>query len=212
MAAYYVKNLLAFQPHGPYVLAGHSSGGQVAFEMAQTLLKRGQKVALLALFDTGAVSNELAQRREEIRNQDDAMLLAEVLQQNLPLSLEHLQRLNSEERFLYIIELAKQHNLIPPDFQLAQATLFLRTLRANLAASADYVPEKYPGRIILFRASERVIPAIPHGDTLGWGSVATGAVELHVVPGNHLNMMVQPNVQVVADLLRTSLEKVRRGE
>jgi len=152
--------------------------------------------------------SQVEQRREEIENQDDAMLLAEVLRPNLPLSLEHLQQLSSEERLRYIIELAKQHKLFPPDFQLAQASHLLRTLRANLKATASYVPGKYAGSITLFRAGERVLPAIPHSETLGWGSVAD-AVELHIVPGTHLTMITQPNVQVLAQLLKTCLHKVR---
>jgi thioesterase domain-containing protein len=139
------------------------------------------------------------------------MLMAGMLRHSLPLSLEHMQGLDAEGRLLYIVELAKQHNLVPPDFQLAQARHFMRTLRANAEASAAYVPGKYGGRITLFRARERVVPATSHGETLGWGSVATGGVELHIVPGNHVTMIEQPNVQVVAELLKTSLNKALTG-
>ena len=52
IAAHYVEEIRAFQPEGPYVLGGSSYGGLVAFEMAQQLYAQGQKVALLALFDT----------------------------------------------------------------------------------------------------------------------------------------------------------------
>jgi thioesterase domain-containing protein len=211
MAAYYVENLLAFQPRGPYLLAGHSTGGQVAFEMAQALSERGRRVALLALFDTDAVStSEEARSREEMRKQDDATILAEMLRHNLPLSPEHVRRLKPEERLPYIIGLAQEHNLIPPDFRAAQAGRFLRTLRANIEASARYVPEKYEGRVTLFRAAERVTPSIPHGETLGWGGLA--ALEVHFVPGNHLTMLGPPHVEVVAELLKTCLRKARRGE
>jgi thioesterase domain-containing protein len=40
------------QPHGPYVLAGHSYGGLVAFEMAHRLRDAGEDVALLAILDS----------------------------------------------------------------------------------------------------------------------------------------------------------------
>jgi thioesterase domain-containing protein/aryl carrier-like protein len=207
MAAYYVETLRAWQPHGPYFLAGHSAGGQVAFEMARALeTQEGQRVSLLALFDTEAVSSVGVEA-----GSDDAMLMAGMLRHSLPLSLEHMQGLDAEGRLLYIVELAKQHNLVPPDFQLAQARHFMRTLRANAEASAAYVPGKYGGRITLFRARERVVPATSHGETLGWGSVATGGVELHIVPGNHVTMIEQPNVQVVAELLKTSLNKALTG-
>ncbi|MFH1067188.1 MAG: amino acid adenylation domain-containing protein [bacterium] len=54
MAQCYVERLLAFQPEDPYYLAGWCYGGTVAFEMAQQLLARGKKIALLALIECWA--------------------------------------------------------------------------------------------------------------------------------------------------------------
>lgn len=52
IAADYIKQIQTVQPEGPYFLAGLSSGGNIALEMAQQLHAQGQKVALLALFDS----------------------------------------------------------------------------------------------------------------------------------------------------------------
>ncbi|MEM8721219.1 MAG: condensation domain-containing protein [Cyanobacteria bacterium P01_G01_bin.39] len=52
MAAYYLTQIRNLQPSGPYYLAGLSSGGNIAWEIAQILQAQGEKVALLALFDT----------------------------------------------------------------------------------------------------------------------------------------------------------------
>lgn len=52
MAAYYLTQIRNLQPDGPYLLAGLSSGGNIAWEIAQILQTQGEKVALLALFDT----------------------------------------------------------------------------------------------------------------------------------------------------------------
>ncbi|MGH2415900.1 MAG: hypothetical protein ACRDEA_19865 [Microcystaceae cyanobacterium] len=40
---------------------------------------------------------------------------------------------------------------------------------------------------------------------LGWNEFSAN-VEVHVVPGNHMTMMQQPHVQVLAAQLRASLE------
>ena len=37
---------------GPYFLGGYCMGGTVAFEVAQQIQAQGERVALLALFDT----------------------------------------------------------------------------------------------------------------------------------------------------------------
>jgi thioesterase domain-containing protein len=50
IAAYFAAQIHAFQPQGPYVIAGYCAGGTVAFELAQQLLLGGADVSFLALF------------------------------------------------------------------------------------------------------------------------------------------------------------------
>lgn len=52
MAALYVREIRRVQPKGPYMVGGYCSGGTVSIEIAQQLQAQGEKVALLALFDT----------------------------------------------------------------------------------------------------------------------------------------------------------------
>jgi thioesterase domain-containing protein len=54
IAAYYVREILEQNPHGPFNLAGYSFGGIVAFEMAKQLKASGREVNMLAIFDTNA--------------------------------------------------------------------------------------------------------------------------------------------------------------
>ncbi len=51
MAELYVSVIQKHQPSGPYWLAGWSSGGLVAFEIAQQLIQGGEKVAYLGIID-----------------------------------------------------------------------------------------------------------------------------------------------------------------
>lgn len=52
MARHYVNELLEARPEGPYILSGFSTGGILAFEMAQRLIAMGKKVPLLVMLDT----------------------------------------------------------------------------------------------------------------------------------------------------------------
>ncbi|HET7843662.1 MAG TPA: amino acid adenylation domain-containing protein, partial [Xanthomonadales bacterium] len=52
MARTYLAAVRTVQPHGPYFLGGGSMGGLIAFEIAQLLAREGERVALLAMFDT----------------------------------------------------------------------------------------------------------------------------------------------------------------
>lgn len=54
LAAHYLQEMQAIHPQGPYMLMGFSFGGVIAFEIAQQLVAKGQKVALLIMFDTFA--------------------------------------------------------------------------------------------------------------------------------------------------------------
>ncbi|HPI98922.1 MAG TPA: alpha/beta fold hydrolase, partial [Synergistales bacterium] len=52
MVETYLEELERFRPEGPYLLAGHSFGGLVAYEMAVRLAGKGKEVPYLAVFDT----------------------------------------------------------------------------------------------------------------------------------------------------------------
>ena len=52
MAAHYIGEMKAIQPHGPYRLLGDSFGGLVAFEMALQLQSLGEPVEFLGLVDS----------------------------------------------------------------------------------------------------------------------------------------------------------------
>src|SRR5689334_8043519 len=54
LARTYMEQVREVQPHGPYLLAGWSLGGVVAFEMARQLEAIGERVELLALIDSYA--------------------------------------------------------------------------------------------------------------------------------------------------------------
>jgi amino acid adenylation domain-containing protein len=57
MAADHIETLLAFQPHGPYLLGGMCNGGLVALEIARQLMQAGEQVDLVAVI-AAAPGNE----------------------------------------------------------------------------------------------------------------------------------------------------------
>ncbi|MEM7129528.1 MAG: amino acid adenylation domain-containing protein [Chloroflexota bacterium] len=52
IAAMYLDAIRTVQPSGPYQLIGYSSGGTIAYEMAQQLRTQGEEVSFLGLLDT----------------------------------------------------------------------------------------------------------------------------------------------------------------
>ena len=51
LAARYLSELQRRQAHGPYYLLGYSYGGPVVYEMAQQLIRDGERVGFLGLID-----------------------------------------------------------------------------------------------------------------------------------------------------------------
>jgi thioesterase domain-containing protein len=69
-----------------------------------------------------------------------------------------------------------------------------------------YTPSYYKSdsRIALFRSSGINITA-PKDENYGWQELIDGEIEVHSIPGNHYEMLSQPNVQLLADELRAYL-------
>ena len=221
IAAHYIEALQRVQPNGPYFLGGHSFGGKVAFEIAQQLQNQGHQVALLAVIDIPApLSNQ------PIRvNWDDtqcmvelASLFGRLLEKNVEVSYSDLVVLAPDEQLNYLVEQLKRANVLPNEPATKQVRGFVKVLKANLQAMANYLPQDvYPTRITLFRAS-KVHPwdattwlsdEILKNPNFGWSQLSTEPVEIHSVPGDHVTMMVEPHVQILAGQLRVCLEQAQ---
>jgi thioesterase domain-containing protein len=209
MAAYYIEALQTVQPQGPYFLGGHSFGSNVAFEMALQLLHQGQEVALLALMDTPAPLP--TNKSVEFEHDDDArlltdlaMMIEQLLGKNLSVSYEHLQPLAPNEQLNYLLERLKTVNFFPPEAKISQLRGLVQVLKAN--HQTHYVAhEVYPNQITVFSASEESWD----DPALGWDKVSSEPVETYSVPGDHITMMTEPHVRVLAQKLRACLDKAQ---
>jgi amino acid adenylation domain-containing protein len=204
MAAAYLDAIRAAQPAGPYLLAGWSFGGLVAFEMAQALVRRGERVGLLALIDTYPMAQD---GRPPLAG---AALVQDLVGADVPLSLAHMERLPPDEQIAYVLEQARKVHLIPPDVGPDRAARLLRVFRANTQAGRAYTPSHYPGRAHLFRALEEPPGSGAPDLTAFWGRLLTGGVETHWVAGSHRTLGRRPHVQGLADALKPILAEVER--
>jgi thioesterase domain-containing protein len=188
LAAHYIDEVQTVQPEGPYLLGGVCSGGIIAFEMAQQLLSRGHKVALLALIEP---SPPPVPGLRAYFNLTSSLLRRVV--QRFGHHSHTLVQYRTAERWTYARLKAK--------------------LIANMWAVIHYAPQKYPGRITLFLANDSVGKS-PHNPRLDWQNLATHGVEIHWVPGNHESITrthdaisEEPQAQVLAERLRTCIAR-----
>lgn len=203
IAAYYIQAIQTLQPHGPYYLGGWSFGGLVAFEMAQQLTQAGEKVELLAILDTTAPCTKPS------FYQSFKFLVKTALWSTLPFLLDFsalaTHRLQSKNPWFSRWQWSAITRLIPEESRLrlldeSAINALLPIVYANSQATYDYVPQPYSQAIALFKAAEQS-EANQHDETLGWSELVKN-IQLHEVPGNHLSLLKQPHVQVLAQQLR----------
>jgi amino acid adenylation domain-containing protein len=205
IARQYLETILERQPRGPFQIAGWSFGGLVAYEMAHRLEEIGHEVGLLALFDTFRPS----QNGSEL---DDADILAELFDAGQGSPTEVVEEIRArgdlDSQIRYLVErFGSTSELLPADVDPASLRKHFEIYRGNVLAGLRYSPRPFAGRICLFRATERPAGAGETDPELGWSDLARGGIEIYNVPGRHSRLLLRPAVQVVADRLRTCLDR-----
>ena len=207
MAARYIQQIQTIQPNGPYFLGGASFGGWVAWEMAQQLVAQGQKVALLALFDTaGSGFFKRVPLPKRVWNHFNSLL-------KLGPTYLHKQ-IKGKSKWLEIW--LKQKQTIHKSTSHSPQTLGpspthnelkLIVEAANKHAQKNYVLRVYSGLVVCFRATTN--PPASEGWELdpymGWRHLVDGVLEIYPVPGDHDSMFREPHVRVLAEQLSTCL-------
>ena len=190
VAALYLKKIRTIQPHGPYLLAGESFGGIVAYEMAQQLQAEGETVALLALFDTLAPGATLKRSWP----QRTVGHLREMAKQGPAYALQKLsQKLRQKLCHDPAVPTLSKEDLRPQ---------FRRQI------GRTYIPQPYSGKVVLFRAIDRnPFESVAVNPQFGWNTWVQKGVETYDVPGDHLGILKDPNVRVLTQALKTCIDQ-----
>jgi amino acid adenylation domain-containing protein len=183
MASHYLHEIRSVQPRGPYFLGGFSFGGLVAYEMSQQLLAQGEETGLLVLFDTYP---------------GDLKSVAE--------SLVHLVLTPSWRNWTYDLPkaLRKRINRLSRNWNLPQ---HLRDVRdTNRAASDRYLLQPFAGRATLIRADEQSLRSSSGDPHAAWNTLVSN-LQVHSIPGNHYDILVEPQVEHLAECLKACISE-----
>ena len=208
MAADYVRQLRSVQPHGPYLLGGHSAGGVIAFEMAQQLQAAGEDVELLALFDSlypGYL--QLVPSRYAMH----------AWSQKVSYHLRRVMGLKFQDQPVHVWRICVDlKNAAKRKIWRFAVRIFRSPGIAERAARSpgtrmgwrlrDYAPRPYPGRITLFKARDSGPRPYLESD-LSWSKVAKGGIDTYEIPGDHVTMLAKPQVESLARQLNACLKK-----
>jgi amino acid adenylation domain-containing protein len=190
MAERYIREIRRIQPEGPYRIGGYSFGGLVAYEMAQQLRAQDLEVSLLALFDT--YPGKMESRASQMRNLS-----------KLPLK-EAATFLVKKGSFV-LMTLRKR-------LELQMLPRPLRNVRqACAAAAAAYDVQPYDGQVTLFRVKEKSAGSLADPYAIWW-RVAAGGVDLREISGDHLSLLKEPQVRLLAEELNDALDRPSSNE
>lgn len=188
MAANYIQCVRAVQPQGPYHIGGSSFGGMLAFEIAQQLAEKGEKVDLLALFDSPCHVDPLGD--DEILRRSFQYILGEKFE--FP---EALKGAKIEENVEYV----KKSGKVPKSMDSQALQQFIKVWSANNRAMQTYTPHPYKGTLHYFKASAKS-EIYPWVDKEAWKRYAEEA-RVEEVAGDHMSMLAEPNVSALASRL-----------
>jgi thioesterase domain-containing protein len=195
MARADLEELRRVQPSGPYALVGWSMGGLLAYEMACLLREAGEDVALLALLDAAVPDPDQSP-------QDSAALAVEMGVGILNIDRGELGNTQGDARLEALLEVARQQGKLAHEVDMRWVRWLADGFRISVDATQQYRPRPYDGPLLLVRAVEHKVPG---DDTRGWGALVRGGVDVRWVTGAHYNMVQQPHVAAVADVLRATL-------
>ncbi|MGH1486105.1 MAG: amino acid adenylation domain-containing protein [Cellvibrionaceae bacterium] len=185
LADEYVELILETKIDGPYYLLGFSSGGVVSIEVARRLRAMGKEVALVGLLDTmlprGIINTYSSKIKQSIKG--ILSLLSKLKgQANKPASKMGKK---SEQR-LYNSHLIER-----------RGDLLWKSI-----VNWDAKNNTYDGDAVVFQATDlSEMGSLRLEKGLGWKSVLTANHTIVDVPGNHSNLLKEPNVSAVAKAL-----------
>ncbi|GHH43356.1 amino acid adenylation domain-containing protein [Lentzea cavernae] len=187
MAADYVEQIRAVQPHGPYQLLGWSFGALVAHAMAVRLQELGEPVELLALLDGYPADDDTPPLA-------DTDALAELLD-----SLGHdVTTAPGIEDFVRIANSAGPL----AGFDDEMITALGRVFVAHAGLGRTHRPSVLRGDAVLFTATPG--DATPQS----WRPHLTGVIEHHEIPCRHGEMVHAEPARLIAAVLN---DKLNRG-
>lgn len=168
----HVRNLRRVQPHGPYVLVGHSLGSHIALEAARILESQGEEIELLVMLDPWL--SPLAAKKARGDLPDVRVTLQDNMQTDAKSWWEHQK-----------------------EFRLAG--LFLNDLQRKTVAIEEwgmmiglrYAPDPWAGRALL------VLSHLNRDDPRLWPRILTGELHIRHLECTHMSIVREPHIGAV---------------
>jgi len=212
-AAEYVPILREIQGDGPFILAGWSLGGVLAYACAIGLKRAGADVRFVGLIDAVRAGEDIPMTKEETRKRWEryARFAEKTFNVEIPeIPFERLEATSDEGQIRIVLDAVKQSGVqIPGGIIEHQRTSYLDNRAIDTATI-----EQYDGKVTLYMADRYHNDAImfepryatrqPDG---GWGEYVS---ELEVVPigGEHIQAIDEPIIAKVGAHMSEAISRI----
>jgi thioesterase domain-containing protein len=189
MAADYLRQVRGVQPQGPYLIGGFSFGGLVAYEMVQQLRQSGQEVALLVLVDpsplgfsdfhgsAGNGNGSMARQSSSLNRLVTALRLKLLL----------AAVTNRRQRLANALKMRVCDAYLRLGQQIPSSLRMFYFFEVSGKAASRYVPSSYSGRAVLLSSDLSAAGR--------WRDLVSGSLEIHELPGKHLDAIKGPRAE-----------------
>ncbi|MDP9583683.1 UNVERIFIED_ORG: thioesterase domain-containing protein [Burkholderia contaminans] len=198
MAAGYAEQIADDSAGRGVGLLGWCMGGLLAHETASILSCRSIPIMFVALLDTNLVVTKDPARAPWLKKMFWSSLGGIALGPKWSsVEFEHvtLGRTDEEKRAVLksAVEIASEERI--------NFDVLFSVFSANWAATQNYVPTPYAGKVDFFAASDS-----EYGDAAEqWKRHSGGEVFVHQLSGSHFSILQYPSVDTIADWVRSSI-------
>lgn len=189
IASYYIKAIQKMQPKGPYYLLGASFGGLIGYEIARQLKEADQSIGILAMLDI------IRPESNPQQSADDMSMLALLIELFEGKPVSDIKELPLKDQIRRLMD-----SMGLGELSFSEQEKVFEQVKIHCHALRLYHPKPYHGKVIFFQAKEQFFRTknISLGET--WKDLVE-AIEVYEVPGNHLSMLMNPQVKILASLL-----------
>lgn len=200
IAAKYNSEIMQVDPVGPYLLAGYSLGGKIAYEMARQMIASGKEVRMLGIFDTFIPSFSEGRKKfiEKLLRQVRKVPFIYRQFTNSPAEAISYQFLIIKRKFTKLIGKHKE-----PDTEIF--TYDDEIVRSYDEAYRTYKMKPMNVNIDLFRVKKRIY-YLDDMVYLGWKPYGTKGVHVHEIPGDHKTFLFAPNDKELGVILQRVID------
>lgn len=200
MAAIYAQEIIAHEPIGPYQIAGYSSGGVLAHEIARQISITGRSVSKLIVIDAQICGSRKSPNDPTLsrrRCNKIKFIMSSFFKYPIQSGRHHIKKFANKLKLT-------DYNEAYPDMPDEIENKELLTVHYRLFTK--HQPKQINLDINLIRSKERVY-FLNDGKTYGWKQYTTKQVRAWNTSGSHFTCFNHPNVESMARCLRAILSR-----